>query len=240
MMARSTTKTTREPVTQDRAIRVAVALADSGGIASLSMRKLASELGVEAMSLYYHVKNKDDLLDGMVGLVVSEMVVPAADAAWKQAMRERSESARDVLKRHPWAISQVDARTTPATLHYLNATIGCLVGAGFSIPLAAHAMSLLDSYVHGFALQESSLPLDETGDIGAVTEDILAQQEMMSGAFPHLARMATELILQPGYAYGNEFAFGLAIILDGIEASLGADPLSAHPTASYDEGDSSQ
>ncbi|WP_245762366.1 TetR/AcrR family transcriptional regulator C-terminal domain-containing protein [Mycetocola miduiensis] len=199
-----------------------MALADSGGIESLSMRKLAGELGVEAMSLYYHVKNKDELLDGMVGLVVSEMAVPAADDAWKPAMRERSESAREVLKRHPWAISQVDARNTRATLHYLNATIGCLVGAGFSIPLAAHAMSLLDSYVHGFALQESSLPLDEAGDIGAVTEDILAQQEMMSGAFPFLGRMATELILQPGYAYGNEFAFGLGIILDGIEASLEA------------------
>jgi AcrR family transcriptional regulator len=201
---------------------VAVALADAGGIASLSMRKLASELGVEAMSLYYHVKNKDELLDGMVGLVVSEMAVPTAAAAWKPAMRERSESAREVLKRHPWAISQVDARNTPATLYYLNATIGCLVGAGFSIPLAAHAMSLLDSYVHGFALQESSLPLDEAGDIGAVTEDIMAQQEMMSGAFPFLGQMATELILQPGYSYGNEFAFGLGIILDGIEASLEA------------------
>ncbi|MBG6237688.1 AcrR family transcriptional regulator [Mycetocola sp. CAN_C7] len=218
-----TTSPTREPVTQERAIRVAVALADAGGIASLSMRKLAGELGVEAMSLYYHVKNKDELLDGMVGLVVSEMAVPAADAEWKPAMRERSESARSVLKRHPWAISEIDARNTPATLHYLNATIGCLVAAEFSIPLAAHTMSLVDSYVHGFALQESSLPLDESGDIGAVTENVLAQQEMMAGANPHLARMATELILQPGYAYGNEFAFGLGIILDGIEASLVAE-----------------
>ena len=221
-MASSTTKATREPVTRERAIRVAVALADSGGIGSLSMRKLAGELGVEAMSLYYHVKNKGELLDGMVGLVVSEMVVPGADAAWKPAMRERSESARTMFARHPWAISQVDARTTAATLNNLNATIGCLLASGFSIRLAAHAMSLLDSYVHGFALQEASLPLDESGDIGAVTEDILAQREMMSGAFPHLAAMAAELILQPGYAYGNEFAFGLGVILDGIEASLAA------------------
>jgi AcrR family transcriptional regulator len=221
-VAGSTTKATRQPVTRERAIRVAVALADSGGITSLSMRKLAGELGVEAMSLYYHVKSKDDLLDGMVGLVVSEMAIPAADVAWKLAMRERSESARDVLKRHPWAISEVDARSTVETLTYLDATIGCLVGAGFSIPLAAHAMSLLDSYVHGFALQETSLPLDEAGNISEVTEDIMAQQEMMSGAFPHLAAMATELILQPGYAYGNEFAFGLGIILDGIAASLEA------------------
>jgi AcrR family transcriptional regulator len=208
-----------------------VALADSGGIDSLSMRKLAGELGVEAMSLYYHVKSKDDLLDGMVGLVVSEMVVPAADAEWRTAMTQRSESAREVLKRHPWAISEVDSRSTVETLSYLNATIGCLVAAGFSIPLAAHAMSLLDSYVHGFALQEASLPLDAAGDIGAVTEEIMAQQAMMSGAFPHLAAMATELILQPGYAYGNEFAFGLGIILDGIEGSLLASGGAAgHPS----------
>lgn len=223
-MARSTAKAPREPVTRERAIRVAVALADSGGIDSLSMRKLAGELGVEAMSLYYHVKNKDELLDGMVGFVVNEMAIPASDAAWKPAMRERSESTRDVLKRHPWAISQVDARSTVETLNYLDATIGCLVAAGFSIPLAAHAMSLLDSYVHGFALQEASLPLDEEGAIGAVTEDIMAQQAMTSGAFPHLAAMATELILRPGYAYGNEFAFGLGVILDGIEGSLAVPP----------------
>lgn len=222
-MAAATTKTTsREPVTRDRAVQVAVALADADGIESLSMRKLARELGVEAMSLYYHVTSKDDILDGMIESVIGEMVLPAADAEWKAAMRERAESVRSVLGRHPWAISMVDSRTTQATMMHIDAVIGCLRHAGFSIAMAAHAMSLVDSYVHGFALQEASLPLDESGDIGAATDDILAQQGMMA-AFPHLAEMGVTLIMQPGYAYGNEFAFGLRVILDGIEAEFAAD-----------------
>lgn len=222
-MAAPTTKTTsREPVTRDRAVQVAVALADADGIESLSMRKLARELGVEAMSLYYHVKSKDDILDGMIESVIGEMVLPAADAEWKAAMRERAESVRSVLGRHPWAISMVDSRTTQTTMMHLDAVIGCLRHAGFSVAMAAHAMSLVDSYVHGFALQEASLPLDESGDIGATTEDILAQQGMMA-AFPHLAEMGVTLILQPGYAYGNEFAFGLRVILDGIESEFASD-----------------
>jgi AcrR family transcriptional regulator len=210
-------------------VRVAVALADAGGIGSLSMRKLARELGIEAMSLYYHVKSKDDLLDGMVDIVFSEITLPPADADWKTAMRERAESARGVLARHAWAISLMDARTSPgrATLKHHDAVIGCLRGAGFPIPMAAHAMSLLDSYVHGFALQEASLPLDESGDIGAATEGIMGQQHMMAEDFPHLTEMAVNHILQPGYAYGNEFQFGLRLILDGIEAALTSDP--AHP-----------
>src|ERR1700730_538789 len=181
----------REPLTRDRAVQVAVALADAGGIESLSMRKLARELGVEAMSLYYHVKGKEDILDGMVDIVFSEIELPSAGAEWKAAMRERAESTRSVLKRHPWAISLMDSRTTPGaeTLKHLDAVIGCLGDAGFSIPMAAHAMSLLDSYVRGFALQEASLPLDASGDIGATTEGIMEQQPMVAGAFPHLAQM---------------------------------------------------
>jgi AcrR family transcriptional regulator len=205
-----TAAVSREPVTRDRAVRVAVALADAGGIASLSMRKLARELGVEAMSLYYHVKNKDELLDGMVELVYGEIVLPSIGAGWKATMRERAESVREVLGRHPWAISMVDERTTQGTMRHLDTSIGVLRDAGFSVAMAAHAMSLFDSYVHGFALQEASLPLDDSGDISEVTEDIMAQQDMMSD-FPHLAEMAIELILQPGYAYGNEFNFGIGL-----------------------------
>jgi AcrR family transcriptional regulator len=188
------------------------------------MRKLARELGVEAMSLYYHVKSKADILDGMVDIVFSEIELPAAGAEWKAAMRRRAESTRSVLARHPWAISLLDSRTTPgaATLHHLDAVIACLREAGFSIPMAAHAISLLDSYVRGFALQEASLPLDESGDIGAATESILEQQPMQADVFPHLTEMAIKHILQPGYAYGNEFRFGLQVILDGIEAALPA------------------
>lgn len=218
-MARAGSATTpREPVTRDRAVRVAVALADEGGIPSLSMRKLAGELGIEAMSLYYHVSGKEDLLDGMVESVVNEMAVPSASAPWRAALRERADSAREVLSRHPWAISQMDARTTRATLRLHDAIIACLRGAGFSMTLAAHAMSLVDSYVHGFALQEASLPTDAAGDISEATEAILAQRQMME-AFPHLAEMGSTLILQPGYAYGNEFDFGIELILDGLQAA---------------------
>ena len=214
---------TRQPVTRERAIRAAVDLADADGIAAVSMRKLAARLGVEAMSLYYHVKNKDELLDGMIEQVYSEISVPSIGVAWKPAMRQRAESTREVLGRHPWAIGMIDERTTVAGMTQLNAVIGTLRHAGFSVALAAHAMSLLDSYAHGFAQQEASLPTDETGDIGDVTESIMAQQELMA-SLPHLAEMATELILQPGYAYRHEFDFGIGLILDGIEAAHQAEP----------------
>lgn len=214
----------REPVTRERAVRAAMVLADAGGIESLSMRKLARELGVEAMSLYYHVKSKDDVLDGMVDGVFGEIPLPPLGAEWKSAMRDHSEAVRSVLTRHPWAIALVDTRTSPgaATLGHLDGVIAFLLQSGFSMAMAAHAMSLLDSYVHGFALQETSLPLSESGDISAATEDIIRQQHLMSEAFPHLAAMAEELILKPGYAYGNEFGFGVGLILQGLEAALAA------------------
>ncbi len=218
-----TTATARIPVTRERAVRVAITLADAGGIESLSMRKLAGELGIEAMSLYYHVKSKDDLLDGMIEAVVGEITLPTVDAEWKTAMRERADSARTVLGRHPWAISMMDSRTTQATLKHHDAVIGCLRQSGFSMAMSGHAMSLLDSYVHGFALQEASLPFDETGDISAVTEDIMASQQRMMEDFPNLAEMAVTLVLQPGYAYGNEFDFGIRLILNGLESALESD-----------------
>jgi len=213
---------TRAPVTRDLALRAAAGLADREGLASLSMRKVARRLGIEAMSLYHHVKNKEDLLDGMVDLVFSEMRQPVAGQGWRTVLRHRAESTRSVLNRHPWAIGLVDSRSTPrsATLRHHDAAIGSLRGDGFSVAMAAHAMSLVDSYVHGFVLQEVSLPLDSSGDIGAATESILAQQQMKMNDFPHLAEMAVELILQPGYAYSNEFPFGLSIILDGLQAAL--------------------
>jgi len=215
---------TREPVTRERAIRAAVALADERGIASLSMRKLAVELGIEAMSLYYHVKGKDDILDGMLDIVNSEFATPQAGDEWRSAMRERAESTRRVLARHPWAIS-IKARTSPgpATLGHLDSVIGCFTAAGFSMPLTGHAISILDSYVLGFTQQEATLPLDPSGDISVATEDIMAQQEAMAETFPHLADMATNLVLQPGYAYGNEFDYGLELVLDGIGAAFAAE-----------------
>jgi AcrR family transcriptional regulator len=147
-------------------LRAATVLADRVGVGSLSMRKLAQELGVEAMSLYHHVANKDDLLDGMVDLVFGEIELPSGDAGWKAAMRRRAISAREALRRHPWATGLMESRSTPgaANLRHHDAVLGILRGAGFSVELAAHAYSLLDSYIYGFALQEKTVPFDSAHD----------------------------------------------------------------------------
>lgn len=214
-------KEMRVPVTRERAIEAAVALADAGGLDSLSMRKLATQLGIEAMSLYFHVKSKDDLLDGMLDVVYSEIPNPVPEDEWRHAMRLRSLATRETLACHRWAID-VKARRSPgpATLAHVDAAVGCLLTAGFSMPMAGHALSVIDSYVLGFVHQELSLPLDADGDIAEVAEDIVAQQQAMAQEFPHLARMAAELILQPGYSYGQEFEFGLDLVLDGLARVL--------------------
>lgn len=211
----------REPLTRHRALLAAVALADRDGIHALSMRKLAAELGVEAMSLYYHVKNKSEILDGMVDIVFSELTLPSISGSWRQTIREQASQMRAALARHAWAIALLDSRTSPgvARLAHLDATIGCLVAGGFTMRGAAHAMALIDSYVRGFALQEQALPTRD-GDMTEVTEEILQQQAMMSGAFPYLGAMASEVVLQPGYAFADEFDWGLQAILEAVERVL--------------------
>jgi len=211
----------RVPLSRDRILAAGVAFADDHGIASLSMRKLGDELGVEAMSLYNHVANKDELLDGMVDVVFGEILVPPGAADWKTAMRERAQSARQALGRHPWAIALMSTRTSPgpATLRHHDAVIGSLRAAGFTVPLAAHAFSLLDSYIYGFALQEATLPFGETEEETAeVARTMLA--EVPSDTYPHLTELTVEHILRPGYDYGDEFAFGIDLILDGLERDL--------------------
>ena len=197
----------------------AVAFADECGISSLSMRKLGEALGVEAMSLYNHVANKDQLLDGMVDLVFAEIDLPPSGAGWKAAMRQRAVSARQALARHPWAIGLMESRTSPGreTLKRHDAVIGCLREAGFPVALAAHAFSVLDSYIYGFALQEASLPFDNAEQTAEVAQMILSQ--LRPDEYPHLTELAVEHVLQPGYSYGNEFEFGLDLILDGLDAA---------------------
>lgn len=224
--AKTSTKAPRQPVTRERAVARAVEVADEGGIDALSMRKLAADLGVEAMSLYYHFKSKDDVIDGMIEVVVGEMALPSAGMGWRVALRERADSQREVLVRHPWAIALLDARSTQATLRHHDVMIGTLRDEGFSMPMVGHALSIIDSYVRGFAMQEVSLPTDESGDIGAATENIMAGQQQMATDFPHLTEMAMTLVLQPGYAYGNEFEFGLQLILDGLGSAHRAEAAS--------------
>lgn len=210
----------RDPLTKAQVLRAAVVLADEEGVAALSMRKLADKLGIKAMSLYHHVANKDEVLNGMVDAVFREIELPASGANWQAAMRQRAFSARAALLRHRWAIGLLDSRANmgPATLRHHDAVIGSLRAAGFSVALAAHAFSALDSYIYGFVLQELNLPFETLDELGEVAETILEQAPIDD--YPHLTELMMGHVLKPGYAYGEEFEFGLELILDGLERWL--------------------
>ena len=221
-MARSGRPATRPrtPLSRERVLKTALALADASGIESLTMRKLGEAVGVEAMSLYNHVPSKGDLLDGLIDLVFSEIEPPSGADGWKAAMRQRAISARAVLSRHRWAIGLMESRTSPgpATLRHHDAVIGCLRQAGFPVALAAHAYSALDSYIYGFALQEASLPFDTSEQTSELAQAIVAQ--FPADEYPHLAEFTFEHVMRPGYDYGREYEFGLDLILDGLERTL--------------------
>jgi AcrR family transcriptional regulator len=206
----------RAPLSRERVLRAAVVLADTSGIDSLTMRNLGQALHVEAMSLYHHVANKDDILDGIVDLVFSEVVLPSQQADWKAAMRLRAISAHEALLRHPWAISLMQSRTKPgpATMRHHDSVLGSLRNAGFTLIMAAHAFSVIDGYIYGFALQQTNLPLNTSEQVTQVGEQILRQ---LAGEYPHLAEMIIEHAMKPGYDYAAEFEFGLDLILDGLE-----------------------
>ena len=212
--------TGRGRLSPERVLRAAVALADSGGIESLTMRRLGQDLGVEAMSLYKHVANKDALLDGMVDLVFAEIELPSGDTDWRTAMRDRAVSTRAALIRHPWATPLMQSRTAPgpATLRHHDTVIGTLRGAGFSVELTAHAFSVLDGYIYGFAMQQRSLPFDTLEEAQEVGRQMFAR--MPAGAYPHLTELTVQHILRPGYDYGDEFEYGLDLILDGLDRAL--------------------
>jgi hypothetical protein len=175
------------------------------------------------MSLYHHVANKDAILDGLIDLVFGEIDLPVGEADWKAAMRRRAISAREVLRRHPWATGLMESRSTPgpATLRHHDAVLGILRNAGFPLELAAHAYSLLDSYIYGFALQETSLPFNTPEETAEVAQAMMA--EFPADAYPHLTEIAVEHVLQPGYSYASEYLFGLDLILDGLERRAGGE-----------------
>jgi AcrR family transcriptional regulator len=213
----------RAPLSRERVLEAAVTLADRDGIGSLSMRRLAQELGVEAMSLYHHVANKDTILDGIVDVVFGEIELPSGEADWKAAMRRRAVSAREALRRHPWATALMESRSTPgpANLRHHDAVLGSLRRAGFSVELAAHAYSLLDAYIYGFALQETSLPFSTPEETAGVAQAIMAQ--FPADQYPHLTEIAVDHVLRPGYDYGDEYLFGLDLILDGLDRARSRD-----------------
>ncbi len=207
---------TRKPLSSARVLQAAVALADEAGLQAFSMRGLAQELGVVPMALYKHVANKEELLDGMVDIVFSEIELPSEDLDWRTAMRRRAISTREALKRHSWAIGMMESRNPgPANLRNHNAVMGCLRKAGFSFKMAIHAYSLQDAYIYGFALQEKDLAF-ETPDSAAEAAQRRAQTIGALDDYPHLVEIATQLP-DSGYDNAVEFAWGLDLILDGLD-----------------------
>ena len=209
----------RAPLSRERVLAGAVAVADSGGIAGLTIRSLAEQLGVKPMSVYHHVANKDEILDGIVDIVFSQIELPSANGEWRAEISRRARSARAVLRQHPWAIGLLETRTNPgpATLRHHNAVLGALRSGGFSVELTAHAYALLDSFVYGFALQEATLPFEDQS-VEEVAAPMMAAFE--SGEYPHLLELVTEHALKPGYDFGDEFEFGLELVLDGLADRL--------------------
>jgi AcrR family transcriptional regulator len=217
MTTEATRAEPRNRLSRERVLHVAMAKADAGGLEALSMRQLAEALDVAPMALYRHVANKDDLIDAMVDVVFSEIGLPLAGDDWKASMRQRAIAVRDALARHRWAIGLMEARRNPgpANLRHHDAVIGRLRAAGFSVVMTAHAYSLLDAYIYGFALTKMNLPFKSSDDVGAVAETML--EPFPINAYPNLMEFLTEHVMQPGYDFGDEFEYGLDLLLDGLE-----------------------
>lgn len=196
----------------------ALALADEQGLAALTIRSLATRLGAKPMAIYHHVPNKDAILDAVVDRVFGEIELPQPGHSWRPELRRRAVSARAVLRRHAWSIGLLDSRTSaprPATLRHHDAVIGTLRADGFGVAQTAHAFALLDSYVYGFVLQEVALPATQPAEIPDEVAEMTA--ELDTGEYPHLAELAREHFLQPGYDFADEFDLGLEQVLDALE-----------------------
>ena len=209
----------RARLSKERVLRTAVALADREGLESLSMRKLADELGSGAMSLYHYVPNKEQLLDGIVDIVFGEIEPPSTDVDWKTAMRKRAISTREALRRHPWAIGLMEGRTNhgPANLRLHDAVLGCLRAAGFSLEMTVHAYSVQDAYIYGFALQEQDMSPESADDFAAEAQRQMREYEAVLARYPHLVEVVGGHVAEAGYDYESEFLFGLDLILDGLD-----------------------
>jgi AcrR family transcriptional regulator len=207
-------------LSRERVLEAAVEVADTGGLGSLTIRSLAERLGVKPMSVYHYVAGKDEILDGIVDIVFGEIDLPSVGGDWRTEITRWAHSARAVLRRHPWAIPLLESRRAPgpANLAHHDAVLGTLRSAGFSRELTAHAYALLDAFVYGFAIQETSLPFEGRDSVGDVAEPIMAL--IASGEYPHMVDMTTSYYLRPGYDFGDEFTFGLDLILDALGRSL--------------------
>ncbi|GAA1477397.1 TetR/AcrR family transcriptional regulator C-terminal domain-containing protein [Nocardioides aestuarii] len=200
----------------------ALEIADADGLSGLSMRAVARRLGVEAMSLYHHVANKEAMVDAMVDAVFAEFHAPRIGEDWEQEMRLRSRSARESVKRHPWAIGVLDSRRNAGfeTLVHHDAVIGCLRTAGFSLSLTGHAFAALDAHLYGFLVQELSLPFEPGADLAQLGQMIVSS--LPEGQLLHFKEFTLEHALQPGYDFGDEFEVTLDLVIEGLRARLAA------------------
>lgn len=205
----------RKPLSRDQVLRAAILMADEGGLDSVSMRKLGQVLRVEAMSLYKHVDNKDDILDGIADLVMGDFEVPAIDADWRTAIRRSAISVHQVLLRHRWASGLIESRLNagPARLRFMDAVIGVLSAAGFTMPMAIRAIMALDSHTYGFVLQELAWPFDveNAPEVAAAFA-----RGLPAGDYSNLVSMA-EMVTTAPHGVPVDFEFGLDLILDGLE-----------------------
>jgi AcrR family transcriptional regulator len=209
---------TRTHLSKDLVIRTAVALADREGLESLSMRKLADELGAGAMSLYHYVANREQLVDEMIEVVFGEIEPPSLDVDWKTALRRRAVSTREALNCPRWAVGLMEGRAKqgPASVRLHDAVLGCLREAGFSIELTIQAYSVQDAYIYGFALQEKALPFESADESAVVAEEQNWQIEQLAAQFPYLAEVVAGHVAKVGYDFTEAFEYGLDLILDGL------------------------
>ncbi len=220
----------RARLSRELVLRAALEIADEGGLEALTMQRIGQRLGVEAMSLYRHVRNKEDILDGIVDLVFGEIELPADGVEWLRALRMRAVSTREALGRHPWAVGRMESRLQPGTanLHHHDGVLGMLFGAGFSSAGATHAYSLLDAYIYGFALQERNTRVNTPDALREVTSDVI--ERMAGDEYPHMQRVGRELMVT-GFDFRSEFEFGLELILGAIEQLPKTDDhVNAHGT----------
>lgn len=225
MSAPASTGGKRPRLDRERVLHGALAIADRGGLAALTIRSLADELGVKPMTVYYYVKNKEEILDGIVDIVFSEVQLPTVGGDWRTELTRRARSAREVLRRHPWAIPLLESRTSPgpATLRHHDAVLGTLRAEGFSAAGTAHAYALLDAFLYGHAIQEASLPFE--GPEGPTEVEPQIRESMsLAGDFPHLVEMMTSYYLQPGYDFADEFQIGLDAVLDALSMWSSSTP----------------
>jgi AcrR family transcriptional regulator len=227
----ATTRAARTPLSRERVFEAAVAYADEHGIADLSMRKLGAVLGVEAMSLYHHVANKEGILDGMVDHIVGEIGIREAGGDWKSALREQILDAREAMKRHRWAPAVIESRRNMSfpMMKYMDAVAGIFLAGGFSVDLMHHAMHVLGSRALGFTqeLYEDS----ETNDASPEEQALMAEQ--LAEEFPNIAAILREIEHEEETFVGSgcdddvEFRFALDILLDGLERHRLAEEASA-------------